>query len=66
MQECYRPVDAFLEGYNLVLQAEEHNNEALINAVMASTARHPLWLEVIDLMMERSGSSLNVLYATGA
>ena len=66
MQECYRPVDTFLEGYNLVLQAEEHNKEALINAVMASTVRHPLWLEVIDLMMERSGSSLNVLYATGA
>ena len=65
MQECYRPVDAFLKGHDLVLQAEEHNSEALINAVMASTARHPLWLDVIDLMMERAGASHNVLYATG-
>ena len=65
-QECYRPVDAFLDGHGLVLQAEEHNSEALINAVMASTARHPVWLDVIDLMMERAGSSHNVLYATGA
>ena len=66
IQECYRPVDAFLEGHDLVLQAEEHNNEALINAVMASTARHPLWLDVVDLMMQRAGSAHNVLYATGA
>ena len=66
IQECYRPVDTFLEGHDLVLQAEEHNNEALINAVMASTARHPLWLHVVDLMMQRAGSAHNVLYATGA
>ena len=65
VQECYRQVDSFLAGHDLVLQAEEHNSEALINAVMASTAQHPLWLDVIDLMMERSGSSGNVLYATG-
>ncbi|CAL5224031.1 g6651 [Coccomyxa viridis] len=64
--ECYRPVDTFLEGHDLVLQAEEHNSsEALINAVMASTPRHPLWLDVISLMMERSASSHNVLFATG-
>ena len=66
IQECYRPVDTFLEGHDLVLQAEEHNNEALINAVMASTPRHPLWLDVVDLMMQRAGSAHNVLYATGA
>ena len=66
MQECYRQVDSFLTGHDLVLQAEEHNSEAIINAVMASTAQHPLWLELVDLMMERSGSSNNVLYATGA
>ena len=66
VQECYREVDGFLAGHNLVLQAEEHDSKALINAVMASTVQHPLWLDVIDLMMERSGSSENVLYATGA
>ena len=66
VQECYRPADAFLEGHDLVLQAEEHSSEALINAIMASKAGHPLWLDVIDLMMERAGSSHNVLYATGA
>lgn len=64
-QECYRPVDSFLAGHDLVLQAEEHNAEALINAVMASTPQHPVWLDVIDLMMERAGGSHNVLYATG-
>ena len=66
VQECYRPVETFLDGHNLVLQAEEHDTEVLINAVMASTARHALWLEVINLMMERCNSSHNVLYATGA
>ena len=65
-QECYRQVDSFLAGHNLVLQAEEHNSEAIINAVMASTAQHPIWLELVNLMMERSSSSDNVLYATGA
>ena len=60
-------MDTFLEGHNLVLQAEEHNSsEALINAVMASIPGHPLWLEVISLMMERSALSHNVLFATGA
>ena len=60
-------MDTFLEGHDLVLQAEEHNSsEALINAVMASIPRHPLWLDVIGLMMERSASAHNVLFATGA
>ena len=66
LQECYRPVDRFLAGHDLVLQAEEHNSNALINAVMASTARHPFWLRVLELMKERAGSAHNVLYATGA
>ena len=66
LQECYRPVDPFLQGHDLVLQAEEDNCYALINAVMASTARHPLWLDVIDLMMERASSSHNPLYAIGS
>ena len=66
LQECYRPVDGFLAGHDLVLQAEEHNSNALINAVMASTARHPFWLRVLELMQERAASAHNVLYATGA
>ena len=49
-----------------MLQAEEHNGKALINAVMASTARHPFWLRVLELLQERAGSAHNVLYATGA
>ena len=49
-----------------MLQAEESNGNALINAVMASTARHPFWLRVLELMKERVGSAHNVLYATGA
>ena len=59
-------MDRFLAGHDLVLQAEEHNSNALINAVMASTARHPFWLRVLELMKERAGSAHNVLYATGA
>ena len=66
LQECYRPADRFLAGHDLVLQAEEHNGNALINAVMASTARHPFWLRVLELLQERAGSAHNVLYATGA
>lgn len=66
LQECYRPADRFLAGHDLVLQAEEHNGKALINAVMASTARHPFWLRVLELLQERAGSAHNVLYATGA
>ena len=58
-------MDDFLKGHNIVLQAEEHNGEALINAVMASTAQHPMWLIVLDLMQERAVAAHNVLYATG-
>ena len=65
-QECYTSADSFLAGHDLVLQAEEHNGEALINAVMASTAQHPFWLSVLDLMQERAGAAHNVLYATGS
>ena len=66
LQECYHPADRFLAGHDLVLQAEESNGNALINVVMASTARHPFWLRVLELMEERVGSAHNVLYATGA
>ncbi len=54
IQECFRPADPFLEGHDLVLQAEEDNEQALINAVMASTPQHPLWDQVIQQMMERA------------
>lgn len=54
LQECFRPADPFLEGHDLVLQAERDSKSALINAVMASVPRHSLWEMVIEIMMERA------------
>ena len=54
MQECFRSASPFLDGHDLVLQAEQDNDNALINAVMASTPQHPLWKMVIEKMMERA------------
>lgn len=54
LQECFRPADPFLEGHDLVLQAERDSELAVINAVMASVPKHPLWEKVIEIMMERA------------
>ncbi len=54
MQECFRSATPFLDGHDLVLQAELDNNNALTNAVMASTPQHNLWKMVIEQMMERA------------
>ena len=55
----------FCKGQDLVLRAEEHNDDALISALMASKACHSTQLDVVNLMVECADSSNNVHYATG-
>ena len=52
--ECFSPTDHLLNGHDIVLQLEDSNPKSLNNAVMASIPGHPFWVNVINLMLERS------------
>lgn len=51
--ECLEPVDASLQGFQLVLQMEDEGPKSLNNAIMASAPGHPLWLTMAHMLAER-------------
>ena len=61
--KCLSSTDSLLSGNEVVLQLEDTNPKSLNNAVMASVPRHPFWLEVMRIMMERGSSANNNFWA---
>eukprot|EP00884_Botryococcus_braunii_P001135 jgi/Botrbrau1/11021/Bobra.101_1s0019.1 len=52
--ECFRPMTAWINKYNLVLQSEYATERDIVNAVMASAPQHRYWKLVIRIMMRRA------------
>lgn len=58
--ECYRPMDALLEGYDMVLQSAEQEGQDITNAFMASAPNLTFWLEVGRTLQEAAPRALSV------
>jgi hypothetical protein len=52
--ECYRSVDSWLRGYNLILQSDYDPGHVLQHGVLASVPGHKYWDLVIDLLYQKS------------
>ena len=52
--ECFKPMDALLHGYDLVLQSAEADGQDVTNAVMASTANQSFWLDVAAMLQQNA------------
>jgi hypothetical protein len=69
--ECSRPLAPLLAGASLVLSYKSGSNfsKGASNSVFGSTARHPLWQVVFDVLLSRSRTPLlghtAVLFSTG-